>query len=228
MQAVILAAGRGTRMKSLTDNVPKPMLRVKGKPILEYKLMALPREIDEVIFIVGYEKGQIEEYFGSDFQGKKIRYVIQDELNGTGGAIHLVKDMIEDKFLVMMGDDLYHPDDTKDILKHDRAILSSEVENPSAFGVFDIDKDNNLIDIVEKPKNPPSNLINTGMYVLDKYFFDYELVPISETEFGLPQTLVKLAKDRPVKIIKAREWHPIGNPDELGEAEKVLDKFFDK
>lgn len=228
MQAVILAAGRGTRMRNLTDDVPKPMLKVKGKPILEYKLMALPQEIDEVIFIVGYKKGKIEEYFGNEFQGKRIVYVIQENLNGTGGAVHLVKDLVKDKFLVMMGDDLYHPDDISDILKYDNAVLSIEVENPSSFGVFDIDKDNNLINIIEKPVNPPSNLICTGLYVLGKEFFEYDLVPISETEFGLPQTIVKMAKDYPVKIVKARGWHPIGNPDDLAEAGKVLDKFFDK
>ncbi|KKQ79283.1 MAG: hypothetical protein UT03_C0063G0001, partial [Candidatus Moranbacteria bacterium GW2011_GWD2_38_7] len=64
MQIVILAAGRGTRMKDLTDNVPKPMLQINGKPILAYKLEALPEEIDEVIFVVGYFGNQIQQYFG--------------------------------------------------------------------------------------------------------------------------------------------------------------------
>ena len=226
MQAVILAAGRGTRMKNLTQDVPKPMLKVKGRPILEYKLIALPDEIDEVIFIVGYKKSQIEEYFGNEFQGKKIKYVVQKELNGTGGAVHLVKDLVNDKFLVMMGDDLYHPDDIKNILEYDRAILSAEVDNPNQFGVFNIDENDNLLGIIEKPENPPSNLICAGLYVLDEKFFDYDLVPISETEFGLPQTIVKMTKDYPVKIMKARAWHPIGSPEDLEEAEKVLEKFF--
>ncbi len=226
MQAVILAAGRGTRMKNLTDNVPKPMLKVKGRPILEYKLMALPREIDEVIFIVGYKKGQIEEYFGSEFQGKKIRYIVQDELNGTGGAIHLTKDIIKGKFLVMMGDDIYHPEDIKDILKNDLAVLVLEVDDPSQFGIIKTDNDGRLVDIIERPHNSETSLVCAGLYVLDKNFFKYELVPISDKEFGLPQTIVKMVKDYPVKIVKARAWHPIGNPDELGEAEKVLDKFF--
>lgn len=201
------------------------MLKIKGKPILEYKLEALPDEIDEIIFVVGYKRGKIEEYFGDDFKGKKITYVVQENLNGTGGAVQLVKDLVEDKFLVMMGDDLYHPKDIKNILLYENAILASVAENPSQFGVFKVDKDGNLLEIVEKPIDPPSNLINTGLYALTKDFFNYELVPISETEFGLPQTLVKMAKDFPIKIIKTDKWQPIGNPEELEEAGRKLNMF---
>lgn len=225
MQVIILAAGKGTRMKNLTEETPKPMLKIKGKPILEYKLEALPDEIDEIIFVVGYKRGKIEEYFGDDFKGKKITYVVQENLNGTGGAVQLVKDLVEDKFLVMMGDDLYHPKDIKNILLYENAILASVAENPSQFGVFKVDKDGNLLEIVEKPIDPPSNLINTGLYALTKDFFNYELVPISETEFGLPQTLVKMAKDFPIKIIKTDKWQPIGNPEELEEAGRKLNMF---
>lgn len=212
-------------MKNLTDEIPKPMLLIKNKPILEYKLNALPDEIDEIIFVVGYRRGKIEEYFGDNFRGKKITYAVQEELNGTGGAVDLVRDLVGENFLVMMGDDLYHKEDVKNILKYRNAILASETDNPSQFGVFKIDKEGHLLEIVEKPINPPSNLINTGLYVLTKDFFDYDLVPISETEFGLPQTLAKMARDFPVKIVRTDKWQPIGNPEELQEAEKLLDNF---
>jgi len=92
---VILAAGRGTRMNHLCNNCPKPMLAIQGKPKLEYTLDTLPENVDEVIFIVGYLKRIIQDHFGSEYKGKKIRYVEQKELNGTGGAIHLVKNMIQ-------------------------------------------------------------------------------------------------------------------------------------
>lgn len=226
MQIVILAAGRGTRMKELTDEIPKPMLKIKNKPILEYKLETLPQEITEVIFVVGYKGSKIEEYFGNEFDGRKISYVIQENLNGTGGALWLVKDLVEEKFIVMMGDDLYYPDDVLKLIKYDRAILACETDSPSQFGVFKIDKDENLLEIIEKPTNPVGNLINTGLYVLTKNFFDYELVAISETEFGLPQTIVKMAKDLPVKIVKTDKWQPIGNPQDLKQAHNLLKTFF--
>jgi bifunctional UDP-N-acetylglucosamine pyrophosphorylase/glucosamine-1-phosphate N-acetyltransferase len=178
-----------------------------------------------VIFVVGYHRGKIEKYFEDEFNGRKIKYVVQEKLNGTGGAVHLVRDMVGDKFIVMMGDDLYHQDDIARIMQYDNAILACKTDNPSQFGVFKIDQGGNLLEIVEKPINPPSNLINTGLYILTKDFFNYELVPISESEFGLPQTLVKMAQDLPVKIIKTDKWQPIGNPEDLKEAEQILEKF---
>jgi bifunctional UDP-N-acetylglucosamine pyrophosphorylase/glucosamine-1-phosphate N-acetyltransferase len=226
MQIVILAAGRGTRMKELTEQIPKPMLKLRDKPILEYKLETLPKEITEVIFVVGYKGSKIEEYFGANFKGRKIKYVVQENLNGTGGALWLVKDLVEEKFIVMMGDDLYYPDDILKLIKYERAILACETDSPSQFGVFKINENGNLLKIIEKPINPVDNLINTGLYVLTKNLFDYKLVAISETEFGLPQTIVEMAQDFPVKIIKTKRWQPIGNPQDLKKAQDKIKLFF--
>ena len=124
-----------------------------------------------------------------------------------------------------MGDDLYHKQDIKKMLKHKLSILACPVEDPSRFGIVKTDKKGNVIEIVEKPKRPQSNLANTGAYVLNKDFFKYDLVSIGNGEFGLPQTLVKMAKDCPIKCEKARIWHPIGKPEDLEEAENVLGKF---
>src|SRR3989344_9593279 len=113
MQAVILAAGRGTRMGKLTEEIPKPMLPLLGKPLLEWKLAMLPRTIDEVVLVVGYLEHRIQEYFGKQWKGRTLRYVYQKSLNGTGGALALTKEIARDRFLVTMGDDLYHPQDLK-------------------------------------------------------------------------------------------------------------------
>jgi len=228
MQAVILTAGRGTRMKNLTENSNKNMLEVKGKPILEYKLDALPDEIDEIIFVVGYFKGQIENHFGNNYKGKKIKYVIQEELNGTGGAVHRAKDLIKDKFLVMYGDDLYEKSDLEELIKYDLAVLGYEVENIGRFGVIKTDEKGNMIEILEAPhKTNEFRLANMGVYILNEKFFDYKLVPSKpgSGEYGLPQTMENMAKDYEIKVVKAEYWHPIGNPDDIESAEKVLHKF---
>ena len=238
MQAVILAAGRGKRMKGLTRATTKPMLKIKGKPILEHKLNALPKKIKEVIFIVGYRNEDILNHFKRYFGGRRIIYVFQTDLNGTGGALHLAKSVLKDKFLVMMGDDLYHKKDLAEIIKHDVAIMGHEVSDPSQFGVIRTNGNGVMVDVIEKPKaskyklarqqrNKRSfrGLANVGVYVLNKKFFDYELVPIGGGEFGLPQTLAKMAKDCQVKVLQARAWHPIGNPEDLKEAEKVLNEL---
>lgn len=225
MQIVILAAGRGTRMKDLTDNVPKPMLKINGKPILAYKLEALPSEIDEVIFVVGYLGNLIQQFFGNTYAGKKISYVVQEELNGTGGALELAKDFLAEDFLVMMGDDLYMRSDIERCLKNDLAVLGLEVDSPNKFGIIALNSQGNLQEIVEKPEIPGPALANIALYKLNKKFFDYPMTSIGNGEYGLPQALALMAKDYPVKVEKATGWMPIGSPEDLEKAGKVIHKF---
>lgn len=226
MQLVILAAGKGTRMGDLSKETPKPMLKIKDKPILEYKLENLPKEIDEVIFIVGYKKGQIQDYFKDNFNGLKIKYVVQDELNGTGGAVHLVKDLVNDEFIVMMGDDLYHKQDLESLVKNSISITVCETDNPIDLGVMDVDDEGNFLRVVEKNQDPTKNLVNIGLYKLNKSFFEYDLVSISDTEFGLPQTMAEMTKDFSIKMLKSKMWQPVGNPEQLKKAEEIIDEFY--
>lgn len=225
MQVVILAAGNGKRMGNLTKKVPKPMLKIKGKPLLEHKINALPKEIDEVIIVIGYRGGQVMEYFKKSFAGKKIRYFSQTELNGTGGALHLVKSVLNERFLVMMGDDLYHKKDVRKIMKHELAVLAHVVDDPGNFGVLKANRKGYLVDIVERPKNSKNHLVNAALYSLNRKFFEYDLVPIGNGEFGLPQTLVKMSDKHRIKVEKATLWHPIGFPEDLKKAEEIIHKF---
>jgi len=225
MQAVILAAGRGKRMKGLTSAVAKPMLKIKGKPLLEHKVNALPKKIKEIIFIVGYRPEHILAHFGRYFNGRKIIYVFQHKINGTGGALHFAKSILKDKFLVMMGDDLYTKKDLAEIINYDLAVMGFEVNDPSQFGVIRTDAAGHMIDVIEKPKSCRHKLANTGVYMMNKKFFEYELAPIGNGEFGLPQTMARMARDHKITVIKARAWHPIGNPEDLKKAEELLYKF---
>lgn len=225
MQAVILAAGRGKRMGKLTSAESKAMLKIKGRPILEHKINALPKKIKEIVFVVGYHSMHIISHFKHYYGGRRIIYVFQTRLNGTGGALHLAKSILRDKFLVMMGDDLYYKRDLNNLLKYDLAILGCHVDDARPFGLIKTDSRKNIVSITEKPKKLASGLVNTGVYVLNKKFFEYELVPVGKGEFGLPQTLAKMARDHKVKVEKATCWHPIGCADDLCRAEKVLQKF---
>ncbi len=225
MQVVILAAGRGKRMQDLTNGVPKPMLKIKGKPILEYKINALPKEIKEIVFVVGYYGEHIMNYFKRTFNGRKITYVFQTDLNGTGGALFLAKSVLQDKFLVMFGDDLYQAKDIKKLLKHDLALLAKEVDDPSKFGVIKTNKVGNMVDIIEKPKNSKDKLVSTGVYMLNKKIFGYELVSVGHGEFGLPQTMAKMSDKHKIKVETATSWHAIGSPEDLMAAEKIIHNF---
>lgn len=227
MQAIILAAGKGTRMRPLTYDIPKGMLLVKDKPILEYTLDFLPEEIDEVIIVINHLGEQIKKYFGNEWKGRKIKYVVQKELNGTGGAVRICKDLVKGKFMVVMGDDLYYKKDLSALAKEELAIMAKYFDNAENFGIFETDEQGNLLNIIESPHTFKSGLVNTAAYTLNEKFFDCEMVPKKEgnIEFGLPQALAKMAKKYPVKIVKATYWLPIGFPKDLAKAEKNIDKF---
>lgn len=229
MQAIILAAGRGTRMGSLTDHIPKPMVPILGKPLLEWRLNTLPKSIEEVIITIGYLGEQIQAYFGTEWQGKKITYVEQTSLNGTGGAIQLLQPLITGPFLVTMGDDLYHTEDLEDFLKtpHDQgAIGGLLVENAQPFGLIDTNEEGVLTGVIERPHNHDTGLVCTAAYFLPKAYFQYPLVQITETEYGLPQTVVLMAKDIPVRIVPARAWQPVGCQEDIPKAEAFIKKHY--
>lgn len=227
MQCVILAAGRGTRMGALTEHTPKPMLLIQGKPLLEWKLEMLPYGIDEVIITIGYLGEQIEQYFGVEWKGRKMHYVRHEILDGTGGSIRLVKNtgLLKSPALVMMGDDLYLKEDLERLMKHDLAVLACEVEDSSQFGVLETDVNGKLVGILERPHDPEYKLVNTGAYMLSEHFFNYPLVSISETEYGLPQALVSMRDTHDITVEKTKTWFPIGNPEALEEAEQAIEKF---
>jgi len=226
MKAIILAAGLGTRMKDLTKDTPKPMLPIKGKPKLAYSLEILPEEITEVIFIVGYLQEQIREFFGKEYAGKKIKYIVQEELNGTAGAVALAKDEVgSEKVLVLMGDDLYVKKDIKEMLQYDQALLAYETDQAEQFGLVDVDNEGYLTAVVERPHNKTEGLVNTAAYVLSPEYFNTPLVSISETEFGLPQTLVKMYPEHKTKVVRTDKWLPIGSPEDLEIVQEKIKDF---
>ena len=219
MQAVILAAGKGTRMGALTEHTPKPMLPLLGRPMLAWRIDMLPEEIDEVILIVGYLREQIESYFGDVWHGRRIRYAVQETLDGSGGAAHLVKDMVKGAFLITNGDDLYLESDLKRLMRSAPAVLGLTVNHAESYGLLEADAEGNLFDIIERPHGRKSGVVNVGAYMLIPEFFEYPLVPVTETEFGLPQTLASMKEDTAIRVVVAEAWQPVGTPEDrvLGE-----------
>lgn len=225
MKAVILAAGRGTRLRPLTYHVPKPLIRVGGQALMEYNIKKLPREIDEVILVVNYLKEQIINYFGDEFDGREIRYVTQKNMLGTGHAVKICKEYLNDKFLVLMGDDIYDSEDIEECIKTDGCMLVKEIRGKFNGGRIKFDKNGLLEDIIEGIHNRDSSFVNTGLCVINENYFNYDLVPINKgKEYGLPQTLVKMAKDYPIEIKKANFWHQINDIKGLESFKKILNK----
>lgn len=227
MQAVILAAGRGVRMNHLTKDTPKSMINIGKMNLIEWKIEALPKEIDEVILVVGYLGEQIKKYFGKKFGGKKISYVEQKELNGTGGALFLAKNILKSKFLVMMGDDVYSKEDIVLMIKNGWSILAKKAIGKSKGAKIITRSDKTIKEIIEGAEIKKGDLNNAGMYALGMEIFKYPLVPKApgDREFGLPQTIALAAKDIPVRIVPARRWLQVTSPEDILRAEKVIDKI---
>ena len=225
MKAVILAAGEGIRMRPLTIEKPKPMLELAGKPIIYHIFSTLPSEIKEVILVIGYKGEQIKDYLSDTFQNKKIRYVWQKEKKGTAHALLLCRRYLKNgKFLLLYGDDLHGKRGIQNCLKYDLAILVSESKNPERFGVVNVGPDNHIINIEEKPEKPKSNLVSTGVLVLDQRIFKYRPKRHPNGEYYITTVIDKLIRDHKVIAQKASFWFPIGYPKDLKKAEKLFYK----
>jgi glucose-1-phosphate thymidylyltransferase len=227
MQAVILASGRGTRMGSLTDVIPKPMLLVNGKSLLHHKLDILPQDIHEVIFVIGYLGEVIREACGTEYAGRTITYVEQEVLNGTMGAVALTQPHIEGRFIVMMGDDLYG---TEDVLRAcatpDWAVVLEETEHMASGGKALMGDGDLVLDIIEGEHHGTHGFMNTNLFVLDERIFEFPMVPKVEgsSEYGLPQTVLSATKAAgiPLHAVPATSWIQVTAPEDLEKAERLL------
>lgn len=177
MQAVILAGGMGTRLKSVVSDLPKPMAPVNGKPFLEYLLQQLiSSNIRDVILSVGYKWEVIRDCFGNgEDRGLNIQYAIENEPLGTGGAIREASRLVnDDTFLVMNGDSFFDIDICS-LFQYHRAVQANvtlalvAMENISRYGCVELDSNSEIINFHEKRGNG-QGLINAGIYVLDSDF----------------------------------------------------------
>lgn len=237
MQAVILTAGEGTRMRPLTLTRPKTMLPVAGKPILQHTPEALTDNgVGEIVMITGYHEEAVRDHFGdgSDF-GAEISYIRQEERLGTAHAIGHASEVIEDDFIALNGDIIIDPllidDLISEYLKRspETFMVLREVENPGPFGAVKLDGDR-VTEIIEKPGpgTDAGNLINTGIYVFSPAIFDYiERTPLSgRGEYEITDSIMmQVSDDLPVTgLVSGRDWIDVGRPWELLDAGEKLMK----
>lgn len=227
MKAVILAAGRGTRMQSLTDALPKPMLEVSGKSLLAHKIEALPDSVDEVVMVVGYQGEVIREAFGNSYAGKRISYVVQEELSGTASALWCAREYLTNRFVILMGDDLYAKEDIEACLSVEGwAVLVKSTDAMASGGSMVLDENRNVVAIEEGDHTGKVGVMNTNLFALDPRVFDYPLVPkaAGSSEYGLPQTVVAASAlaEIPLHAIEATFWIQVTAPEDLPRAEEAL------
>ncbi|EPB7444660.1 nucleotidyltransferase family protein, partial [Campylobacter lari] len=173
MQAIVLAGGLGTRLKSVVQDLPKPMAPINGKPFLTFVLECLKKQgITEVVLSVSYKYELIQEYFKEEFEGMRIRYNIEKELLGTGGAIKDALKLIQNQAYVLNGDTIFDIDLKKLALNGGKICIAlKQMQNFDRYGTVNVD-DQGIVTSFEEKVFKKQGLINGGVYLLKKDVFD--------------------------------------------------------
>ncbi len=171
MKVILPVAGKGTRLLPVTREVPKPLVRVAGRPVLDYVMDRLePLDIEELIFITGHLKEAVEEYVTANYD-LPARFVEQKVQDGTAGAVHLARPYVDGPVMIIFVDTLFDADlSLVDTVAAEGIIWAKEVEDYQRFGVVVTDENGYMQRIVEKPSEPISKLANIGLY----YIRDWE------------------------------------------------------
>ncbi len=222
MQCVILAAGKGTRLRPLTDHTPKQLVTVAGKPLLDHIVAALPSVVDEIIMVTGYLGEQIKAHCGTEYLGRKMTYITQAVPTGTAHALFLCKDVLKGRFLFMFGDDIHGEKDITRVTSYSRALLAMPTKTPERFGIILRHPDGTLAEFVEKPVHPPSNLASTGVMVLDTHIFEFPPTKETNGEYYLTDVIADYVKKYPMAVVEEERWIPIGYPEDIKRAEAIL------
>src|SRR5688572_17655089 len=213
MDAIILAAGLGTRLRPHTNTTPKPLLPVQGRPILDWIIGALPPEVDRLVVVTNYLAEQIDAYLARQAHIRNWATVRQEVPRGTGDALRSCrKHITSDRLLVLNGDDLYGSADLATLASKPAGILAHPVDEARKWGVVTPKADNpELMDrLEEKPDRDGPALANIGAYVFPRGVFDIELTLSKRNEFEITEAVDVLAKRGPFHVVRATFWLPIG------------------
>jgi NDP-sugar pyrophosphorylase family protein len=237
MKAILLAGGKGTRLRPLTIHTPKPIVPIFDRPFLRYQLDLLARvpEIDEAILSLNYQPRRIEEIFGDGSEtGLAIRYVVEPSPLGTAGAVRYAGESLHESVVVFNGDVLTEVDLAAVIALHRErrakaTIVLTPVENPSAYGLVETDSAHNVRRFLEKPKADEitCNTINAGIYVLEPDTF--ERIP-RETPWSIERSFFPSLIERGdtfVAYVYDGYWIDIGTPEKYLQVHRdILDRRY--
>src|SRR5712671_6585746 len=232
MKAIMLAGGKGTRLRPLTIHTPKPIVPIFERPFLHYQLDLLKQvpEIDEVVLSLNYQPRRIEEIFGDGGDsGLSIRYVVEPAPLGTAGAIRYAGESLRESVVVFNGDVLTEVDLAAVIALHRErkaraTIVLTPVENPTAYGLVETDADGNVRRFLEKP-NPDEitcNTVNAGIYILEPDTFDR--IP-RDTSWSIERSFFPSLIDRGEAFIAVTHrgyWIDIGTPEKYMQVHRDM------
>jgi NDP-sugar pyrophosphorylase family protein len=219
MRAVILAAGRGRRMGLLTEQIPKPLIKIRGKPILGHIVDALSDWIDEFIVVIEYKGDLIKHYLSQAYKKKKIRYVVQRRLNGTAKAFLLARKYFKSKerLLIIYADELPTKKEVEKCLANEFSWLCHQVSKPIPTGI-PIMHGRRIMRVVEVRRPKKAVFAAGGLMVVNSDLFDYMPKRNKNGEYYLTSMLDQFLRDHRVYAAK-------GTPDLYFISARDVDKF---
>lgn len=226
MKAVILAAGRGTRLRPLTDTCPKPLLSLREKPILEHILEQLPKEVTEVIIVVDHLKEQIRLFLSKNSPSLKVHLVEQaNGQKGTLAALRSTTSFFEkgERFLVLNGDDLVSRKNLEKMLDYQRAFGVHFTNTMPRY--HKVMSRNGFLDglVAQSEEEQITGVdIATGAYLLDTDIFHFEARLLAGNEIGIPQTILDHKESYPVPIVAFDFWVSINSIQDLQDAQDII------
>ncbi len=230
MQVIIPLAGKGTRLRPHTHLVPKPLLKVAGRPVMDWVMDRLEGlDIEELIFITGHLKEQVEAYARKRYRYPS-RYVEQKVQDGTAGAVNLARPFVHGPVLIIFVDTVFEADLTLvNRLDADGIIWAKEVEDYQRFGVVVTDAKGFMTRIIEKPKQPVSKLANIGLYsirAVDSLWqgIDHVLTaPMNQGEYYLTDAFQWMIEHgKRIFTAEVGGWYDCGKLDTLLETNEIL------
>src|SRR5687768_14361097 len=231
MKVIIPLAGKGTRLRPHTHLVPKPMMKVAGKPVMSYVLDDLKKlgNVEEISYITGRLKETVEKFAVKEWDVPSV-FVEQQVQDGTAGAVALAKPHVDQPVLIVFVDTIFDADLSKvKSVDADGIIWVKEVEDYQRFGVVVTDDKSNMTKIVEKPKTPISKRANIGLYYIRNWKLLYEGIdhvlkqPKNQGEYFLTDAFqYMIDKGAKIKVIDVKGWYDAGKLDTLLETNRAM------
>ncbi len=222
MKAVILAGGHGKRVGNITLESPKPLIKVAGKPLIQYVLDVLPSEIDHCIIVLGHLGEKIKQELGDVYGKLSIQYVQQKKI-GTGGALLSARHILaeEERFFVIGSDDIFGPNELQKLICNSASYgvhygIPSKI---SSRGVL-FDENDMLIGFKTDYKSNDARYFGVGAYVLPATALDTKMHMLPNNEYSIPHSLPKMPF--PVRVRIIHRWFPVNNQEELERVEKKI------
>jgi glucose-1-phosphate thymidylyltransferase len=234
VKAILLAGGHGSRLYPFTKYTQKTLLPLHNRPVIDYALGTIRRAgITDITIVSNQFIGQITKHVGAGLPDERIHYVLEEEPTGVADALNLARAYNEDcRLLIYFSDNITTVELTEEVGTFSNAehppgciLLARQEANPQAFGVAVLGQNGEVVDIVEKPENPPSDLAIGGIYMFDEAFWSFLDLGVEEKggDFSITDVNRRYIQQGMAKLITVGEdtWVDCGTPDSLLHASNM-------